>query len=168
MNMKMKSTVNRWNSRRFALSLALVLVFAFAAQTQAQDNLPEPPSGNTRQPIVTDQFNTTSGGALQQRRPGLYIQQGIAVQNGGTGFFDGEEEVAPHSFIGELVRDIFVTILDTINQALSLLTGSFGGDSPLSGLTNLLDQFGTAPTTTAARVLAPAPTDTVPDVPPAQ
>lgn len=166
--MEMKFAVNRWSARRFVLPLALVLVLAFAAQTQAQDQLPEEPAGNTRQPIVTDQFNTTSGGALQLRRPGLYVQQGIAVQNGGTGFFDGEEEVAPHSFIGQLVRDIFVTILDTINQALSLLTGSFGGDSPLGGLTDLLDQFGTAPTTTAARVLTPAPTDTVPDVPPAQ
>ena len=75
----------------------MVLVFAFAAQTQAQDNLPEPPSGNTRQPIVSDQFNTTSGGALQLRRPGLYVQQGIAVQNGGTCPGDACKRI-PNSF----------------------------------------------------------------------
>ncbi len=140
----------------------MVLVIAFAAQTQAQDNLPEPPSGNTRQPIVTDQFNTTSGGALQLRRPGLYVQQGIAVQNGGAGFIDGGEIVAPHSFIGQTIRDIFTIIIDSINDALSLLAGPFGGGSLLGDIIDQLDQTGTPSTP-----MTPTATGTAPDVMPA-
>ena len=162
----MNASVNRWSARRSVLPLALVFVLAFAAQTQAQDNLPEPPSGNTRQPIVTDQFNTTSGGALQLRRPGLYVEQGIAVQNGGAGFFDGGEIVDPHSFIGQTIRDIFTIIIDSINDALSLLAGPFGGGSLLGDIIDQLGQTGTpstpiTPTTTAPDISAattvPAP-----------
>lgn len=158
----MNATANRWCSRRFVLPLALVLVLGAAAQTQAQDQPPAPPSGNTRQSIITNQFNTVSGGALQQRRPGLYVQQGTSVHNGNTAFFDGNV-VDERSFIGQMIRDIFVTILDSINQALSLLN-AFGGNSPLSGLTDLIDQIGTTPKTIAPDI-TPTPTGPAPVAP---
>lgn len=156
--------------------MALVLVLGVAVQTQAQDQPPTPPqgpSGNARQPVITNQFNTVSGGALQQRRPGLTVQQGTAVQGGSTAFFDGNV-IDERNFIGQMIRDIFVTILDSINDALSLLN-AFGGDGPLSGLTDLIDQIDTTPTTTettpttteTAPDITPTPTGTPPDAPPA-
>ena len=160
----MNASVTRWCSRQSFLALTLVLVLAFAAKTQAQQQPPTPPttptgpSGNERQPVVTNQFSTVNGGALQQRRPGLTVQQGTAVHNGSMTFFDGNVVDQP-SFIGQTIRDIFQTILDSINQTLSLLTGSFGSGNSLGGLTGLLGQIGTTPTTTTT---TPTTTTTTP------
>lgn len=162
----MNATGNRWSVRRLVFPMALVVALAVTAGAQAQDP-PTTPSGNTRQPIVTNQFSTVGGGALQQRRPGLFVRQGIAVHSGSTAFFDGNV-VDERSFVGQTVRDVAVTFLDSLNQFLDLINGAFGSGGALSGLTDLLGQFGTAPATTtpttteAARVLTPAPSDVVP------
>lgn len=170
----MNASVMRWCSQRLVLPLALALVLGVAVQTQAQDQPPTPPSGNTRQPIVTNQFNTVNGGALQQRRPGLFVQQGTSVHNGNMSFFDGNV-VDERSFVGQMVRDIFVTVLDSINQALALLAGPFGGNSLLGDLINQLGASGVKPVVTEATPtitettpdLTPAPTVLQPDAPPA-
>lgn len=159
----MNALATRWYSRRFVLPLGLVLVLGVTVETQAQDQPPAPPSGNTRQSIVTNQFNTVSGGALQQRRPGLTVQQGTAVHNGSTAFFDGNV-VDERSFIGQTIRDIFVSILDRINLALSALTGPFGGGDLLGDLIGQLGQTGTMPSTPIAPT---SPTTTAPDITPA-
>lgn len=108
--------------------------------TQAARAQEPPPTGNTRQPIVTNQFTTTTGGALQQRRPGLFIQQGVAVNQGGGAFFDGNV-VDERGFIGETIRMILLDILDMINNALSALN-LLSGDNPLAGLGDLGDVSG--------------------------
>ena len=115
---------------RSLLFAAVMLLPALitADRTAAQ----QAPSGNTRQPIVTNQFTTTGGGALQQRRPGLYVQQGIAVQQGSSGFFDGDVP-EQFGFFEETIRIILLDILEMLSEALSGLNLLTGGN-PLAGL----------------------------------
>lgn len=102
-------------------------IVAFAETAAAQDG---PPDG--RQPIITNQFSTTTGGALQARRPGLFIQQGVGVQQGTLDFFDGGV-VDTDSFFRETVMLVFQGFMDSITSFLSTINlaadlgGLFGG-----------------------------------------
>jgi len=76
-------------------------------------------SGNTRQTLITNQFSSTSAGSLQARRPGLWIQQGIAVSNGATDFFTGVPDEEPNFF-----RDTFDQMFEETAKVISqILTG---------------------------------------------
>jgi hypothetical protein len=109
-----------------ALSLSLIVMRPTEAQTTTQ------PSGETRQPIVDNQFTTTSGGALQARAPGNYIQQGIQVQTGAFDPFTGDAVQEP-GFIRETIEliiedffDILISLVDSLNTLV--------GGNPLAGL----------------------------------
>lgn len=140
---------------RPALAVVAVAVLAWVAvpfiqaqiipptDTTQTDTTNQPISGNTRQPIISGdgQFTTLTSGALQNRAPGNYTQQGMAVNNGTLNMFDGNVVDNP-SFIGETFRMIMLDVLDMISQFLSSLNLVTGGN-PLAGgqttsLTNLL------------------------------
>ncbi len=103
--------------------------------TDPTDPPDQDPTGNERQPTISGdgQFTTLTSGALQNRAPGNYIQQGIAVNNGNLNMFDGNVVDNP-SFIGETFEMIMLDILEIINQFLSLINPLISGSNPLSGL----------------------------------
>jgi hypothetical protein len=109
-----------------ATTLVLLTVKPNEAQTTTQ------PTGSGRQPIVENQFTTTSGGALQARAPGNYTRQAIAVQEG-TLVLDGSgvEDTTPwvrETF--DLLFLQFVGIIQDLVEGLNLATGG----NPLGGL----------------------------------
>ncbi len=123
--------------------LALVAVPFIQAQiippitpptTDPNGSAPQQPTGNERQPVITadGQFTTVTSGALQNRAPGLYVQQGLAVNNGTLDLFDGNVDDSP-GFIGETFEMILLSVLDIINQFLTSLN-LVSGNNSLSGL----------------------------------
>lgn len=79
-------------------------------QTPTTQTPTQVPTSGTRQTIITNQFASNSAGALQARRPGLWLQQAIAVNGGDTSFFTGVPEEEPNFFV------------DTFNQVFSQIT----------------------------------------------
>lgn len=122
----------------FSFSLGCLVVLAMATQpvsaqdTNDGDDGPgtSAPTGG-RQPIIQNQFTTTSGGALQIRRPGLYIQQGIAVQNG-QGNFSGvpEEELG---WVRETADNIALDFINVFTDLFGMLDTLIGSINPGSG-----------------------------------
>lgn len=125
----------------FVLTLTVV---PNEAQTTTQ------PSGGTRQPIVENQFTTTSGGALQARAPGIYTQQAIAVQEGDL-VLDGSGIPDQPSFPRQLFDDLllqFIDILISIVDGLNLVAGGNPLTGGTGGLGGLLDGILSNPLTT--------------------
>lgn len=110
--------------------MAAVAVLAVAQFNQAQTDPMGPPIG--RQPVITDQFNSVSSGALQARAPGRQTQQAIAIINGGENPIIGDD-IDDHGFLHETVELLILEIIDQISQILSGLNLLAGGN-PLSGL----------------------------------
>ena len=102
---------------RWPFVTTLALTFFVSSPDLAQD-VPVP--SNTRQPIVTNQFSTTTSGALHERAPGLYIQQAIAVNQGTASFWDGgpEPEI---SFFRETFEEMFQMFIDEFSNILTSL-----------------------------------------------
>lgn len=76
--------------------------------------------------IVSNQFTTTSGGALNARRPGLMVQYAISVQNGTT-MPEGNYVDEPN-FFQSVFDEIGLNMIESISgliQSLNLL-GSVG------------------------------------------
>ncbi len=130
---------------RSAVAAACVAVMALVAAPLIQAQLIPPttdptdpqdqaPTGNERQPTISGdaQFTTLTTGALQNRAPGNYVQQGLAVNNGNLNMFDGNVVDSPN-FIGETFEMIMVDILEIISQFLSSLN-LISGSNPLAGL----------------------------------
>ncbi len=128
-----------------AVTVILAVFFMSGNIAAAQDNgdTPSDEPGTTpidgRQPTVDNQFTTTSGGALQQRRPGLYVRQGIAVHDGDTSFFTGVPEEQPNFFrdtFDLLLEDAFFTpiqdFLEAFNFFIQSLSGSSGGSGGIT------------------------------------
>ena len=132
--MSAQSNPRRIGRTAFMAGLTVSLLLVTAYVTRAQD--PAPPSGNTRQTLITNQFTTVTNGSLQLRRPGNWVGQGIAVANGSAGFFDGGEIVEEPNFFSETFDMIVLQILDMITQMIQGLN-LLGGGNPLSGLTGL-------------------------------
>lgn len=124
--------------------LAMFLMSGNSAAAQDNGGIPTTPDepGTTpptdgRQPIVTNQFDTTGAGAIQLRRPGLYIQQGIAINGGDDSYFTGVPEEQPNFFrdtFDKLLEDaLFTPISDLLSafnffiQSLSTGSGGQGG-----------------------------------------
>ncbi|MCA9255837.1 MAG: hypothetical protein KDA33_09375 [Phycisphaerales bacterium] len=115
-------------------TLAVILVaggalLAWTRINQAQTST-EAPSG--RSPVITDQFSSTSGGALQSRAPGLQVQQGIAAASGSSTFLVGDD-MDDADFLPDTISLIIQEIINQISQILSSLNLLVGGN-PLSGL----------------------------------
>jgi len=112
--------------------LAGAVVLAVSEFNQAQT---QPPAGGVsgRQPTISDQFNTTSSGALQARAPGAQTQQAIAIINGGDNPIVGDAPPHTPGFLADTVQMILLDIIDKISQFLNLLNVAAGGN-PLSGL----------------------------------
>jgi len=105
------------------------LILLTASLNSAQE--PPPTEGGTRQPIVENQFTTTTGGALQARAPGNYIQQAVAVQEGEL-IIPGEvPDDTP--WVRETFDLLFLQFVDIIIQLVETVTGFVGGN-PLAGL----------------------------------
>lgn len=125
-------------------SLMFALVMALQpSNAQAQTPTTQPSTGSGgRQPLITNVFGTTTGGALQNRRPGLEIQQAIAIHNGDDSSFDGNVTEEPPTFIEDTVQQMLLAVFDGFTQILDgigfLISGT-GGDltGVLNGLPNL-------------------------------
>ena len=132
--------MNGSSHRRFAAGSSLGLLTAVgvllsvSGPALAQDQDEPPVSG--RQPIITNQFSAATGGAINARRPGLYVQQGIAVQQGDTDFFTGVPEQLP-SFFADTVDLILTDVLDLIQNVLTgldlFIKSLIGSGSPAGG-----------------------------------
>ena len=131
------------NNRRLtrnlvSFSLGYLVVLAVAVQPAAAQDGTENDDGpgttaptGGRQPIVQNQFTTTSGGALQLRRPGLYIQQGFAVQNG-QGSFPGAPEEEP-SWVRQTTDTIALDFINVFTDLFGALNAIIGSINPSSG-----------------------------------
>lgn len=131
----MKSSMIRRRIRRplLLVLLAAGLVLLVSEYNRAQDA--GTGAGTGRQPTISDQFTTVSSGALQSRRPGIFVQQAIAVNNGGGEFLDGAPIDQPRSFLGQVWHDMLLGIIDMINNFLTAI-------NPNSSLTDLLRSTG--------------------------
>lgn len=115
-------------------------------------------TGGQRTPsIVSNQFTANSAGALSQRRPGLMLQQSIALQNGqltlpGTPGptlpFNGNFLQDTLDKVGLAIIGVFRNLLNTANTAL----GAASGLSSLTGTTTSTSSTSTIsnPSTTGA------------------
>ena len=148
--------MNRSGKNTASLAIAGTLLLTgsvlSSSEARAQDRQPN---------VITNQFSTTTGGALNARRPGLIIQQGIAAQQGSLPIVGGPP--MPEPFLQETLFiimqsmfDSILAILDTINLAAGL-----GGLASLFGLD---DGGGTMqmttvpnPTTTGQGTMTPVP-----------
>lgn len=89
------------------------------------------PSG-TRQTTITNQFTAATGGSIQTRRPGLWVQQGIAVHNGDTSFFTGVPEEEPNFFrdtFNQVFTQLATIIQDMLTGLNTLINASSGSTS---------------------------------------
>jgi hypothetical protein len=95
-----------------------------------------PATSATRQPtVVTNQFNTTSTGAIGARSPGRMVQQGIAEATGQL-TLSGNATPEPDTWfkqtfdqIAQNMLTMFSDILTGINTFISGLSGTSGGSS---------------------------------------
>lgn len=96
--------------------------------TTTQPSTPTtPPTGDGTGPqptVVSNQFTTTTSGALNGRRPGLMIQRSIAIQNG-TATIPGNES-DDSSWFERTSNDIALTILDTFSGILDTVGAALG------------------------------------------
>lgn len=111
-----------------ATTLVLLSVRPNEAQTTTQ------PTGSGRQPIVENQFTTTSGGALQARAPGNYTRQAISIQEGTFDPFDGNiPDDTP--WVRDTFNVLFLQFVGIIQDLVDSLNLLAGGNS-LGGLLN--------------------------------
>lgn len=82
--------------------------------------------------IVGNQFTTTSGGALQDRAPGLFIQQAIGVQNG-TVELSGNGPAVEPNFFRDTAQGVFDEILKSINDIITAINTGLGAITGLPG-----------------------------------
>lgn len=82
--------------------------------------------------IVGNQFTTTSGGALQDRAPGLFIQQAIGVQNGSVELSGNGPAVEPN-FFRDTAQGVFDEILNSINDIITAINAGLGAITGLPG-----------------------------------
>ena len=97
-----------------------------------------PPSG-TRQTTITNQFTSATSGSIQQRAPGLWIEQAIAVHGGDTSFFTGVPEEPPNFFrdtFNQVFTQIATVIQDLLNKLSMLITAGQGSGGGGSGTQN--------------------------------
>jgi hypothetical protein len=123
MSTRKNRRVRRSCASRFLGVAAVVLLASGIAQAQEEGTTPV--SG--RQPTISadGQFTTTGVGALQERAPGIYVQQGIAVQQGDTSFFTGVSEEAPNFFretFDIIAMDLMTLISDMLSGLNFLIT----------------------------------------------
>jgi len=118
----------RTKPARVLMMLALVggLVFATVQINYAQDM-----GGTTggSAPVITDQFNTVTSGALQARRPGLQIS---ASQNVSVDDFDTEPFEEDTEFVQDTINVLILQIIEVIDGILSTLSLAVGGN-PFGG-----------------------------------
>ncbi len=93
------------------------------------------PLTDTRQTTVTNQFTAATGGAIQLRRPGLWVQQGIAEHNGAMTFSGDVPEETPNFFKSTFDQmnfaflDVVSGLFTMIDSFISSFRGSGGGSS---------------------------------------
>jgi hypothetical protein len=82
--------------------------------------------------IIEDQFTTTRGAAVGARSPGLWVRQAIAVQDGSVTISAASaDEPFGGNFIADTTQqitlaiiDVWQNVLDTVNTAIAVLSGS--------------------------------------------
>lgn len=97
----------------------------------------EGPTGTTplkgRQSTISNQFTAATGGGIATRRPGLWVEQGIAEHNG-TLDIPGDYTPPPHSFFRQTfdmmaqdVLTLFSNILTGVDTLITSAGSSSGG-----------------------------------------
>ncbi len=127
--------------RPMAWLVVAVACLLFAANSaEAQDSqTPQDGPGTTpvsgRQPTVTNQFTAATGGAIQNRRPGLYVQQAIGVHGGNTSWFTGVPDEAPNFFrdtMEQIMQEIF-NVVQGLMDGIQLFVSSLAGQTSTPG-----------------------------------
>ncbi|MCK6483591.1 MAG: hypothetical protein HUU22_05680 [Phycisphaerae bacterium] len=95
----------------------------------------------SRTPIVSNNFTAHRAGGIQERRPGLQIQQAIAINQGRTNPFTNTEPVGEPGFFRVAFQEIIRSILGGISDGISGLNLA-SSLSSFSNLTNLTGLFG--------------------------
>jgi len=122
---------------RVAMAGVSLLVMSTAAHAQdGTDGDGETPMAGNRQPqLIGNQFTTTTVGSLQNRRPGLMVQQGIAGTLGNIDFPGNEQERQPGFFVEtfELIVFEMTDIVSNMIDGLNTLLGISGSLTPPGG-----------------------------------
>lgn len=101
----------------------------------AESEVGTTPLTDTRQTTVTNQFTAATGGAIQLRRPGLWVQQGIAEHSGAMTFSGDVPEETPNFFkstfdqMNFAFMDVVSGLFTMIDSFISSFRGSGGGSS---------------------------------------
>jgi len=82
--------------------------------------------------VVGNQFTTVQGGSLQARRPGLWIQQGIAFRATGEPALSGDVPNEP-SFFKETLLLMFEEVVNSINDFFDTINLGLAFDDILGG-----------------------------------
>ncbi len=116
--MREKIMKSIWNRQvLIALAVAAGIVCLFGGTAQAQDE-----GGGVRPPnIIENQFATTTNGSLQARRPGTWIQAGIAGTQGGI-VPPGVEPPIEDSFFRETAATVLNSVLDSISGLIDTVS----------------------------------------------
>lgn len=93
-----------------------------------------------RQSTISNQFTAATGGAISLRRPGLWVQQGIAEHEGALDIPGDVPEEPPNFFrdtfdlMAQNVLDLFSGILDGVNGLITAFrsSGSGGNNSTVT------------------------------------
>ena len=116
---------------------------------------PSTGTGGTRVPaVITNQFTTVTGAALQTRRPGNFVQQGIAMHEGKI-TLPGTGEVETPGFLLDTAQKISEAIIQQLQGALTAVNT---GISALSGANFTSTGTTTTSPTTPTTITNPATT----------
>lgn len=80
----------------------------------------QPGEGGRAPTVISNQFNTTQGASLQERSPGVWIQNAIAEHEGTSEFLTGDATEEPPNFFKATFDQI---ALGLINELTTLLSG---------------------------------------------
>jgi hypothetical protein len=97
------------------------------------------PTG-TRQTVVTNQFTSATGAGIQQRRPGLWVEQGIA-EHEGTLEIPGDVPAEEPNFFRQTFDQMFQNVLGLFSNILTAVDGlvtSLGSSSSGGGGTSTI------------------------------
>lgn len=99
-------------------------------------------SGQGRSPMTNSPYASRAA-AIAARRPGLQVQQAVAVEQGNSQLITNATPIQDKSFFRLAFEQIVRTILDSINQGFSSGLGNLGtgGLGSLGGLSSLGSLF---------------------------
>lgn len=113
-------------------------------------------SGQVTAPLVQNQFTAHRGSAVAARRPGLQLQQALAIHTSDTNFISNTTPIDNNTFFRNAFEQLILTIIESFTQgASSFGTSGLGGLNSLTGLTGLSGLFNTTATPNQQTTITP-------------